>query len=259
MSAPPPSVGLLVTCLADLFRPEVAFAALKLLRAQGLRVEVPRKQTCCGQVAHNSGDKEGARQVAAQLIPLFERYDYLVAPSGSCSGQIRHQYPVLFPVGDPLHQRAAALAAKTYELTSFLTDVLGVTGVAARFEHRVTYHDSCSSRREMGVDAQPRKLLASVAGLTFNECDDLESCCGFGGTFCVKYPAISTRMADERIRSFEASGAEVVVGGDLGCLLHLAGRMQRLGSKLQVRHVAEVLAEYCDQLPPIAAGEGQHV
>ncbi len=250
------SVGLLVTCLADLFRPEVAFAALALLRAQGLQVEVPRGQTCCGQVAHNSGDRAGARDVAAALIPLFEPYDYLVAPSGSCAGQLRHQLPVLFPVGDPLHQRAARLAEKSWELLSFLHDVVGMKALASHFPHTVTYHDSCSSRREMGVANQPRALLGQVADLELRECDDLESCCGFGGTFCVKYPSISTRMADERIRSFEASGAEVLVGGDLGCLLHLAGRLARRGSKLQVRHVAEVLAGMTAQVPPI--GQGAH-
>lgn len=252
------SVGLLVTCLVDLFRPEVAFAALSLLRAQGLRVEVPRGQTCCGQVAHNSGDRQGAREVAAKLIPLFEPYDYLVAPSGSCAGQIRHQFPVLFPLGDPLHQRATALAAKSWELLSFLHDVVGMKVSDHTYNRSVTYHDSCSSRREMGVVDQPRALLGQLEGLALRECDDLESCCGFGGTFCVKYPSISTRMADERIRSFEASGAEVLVGGDLGCLLHLAGRLARRDARLEVRHVAELLAGMTDQVPPIGQGERAH-
>ena len=249
-------VGLLVTCLADLFRPEVAFAALKLLRAAGCTVSVPRSQTCCGQVAGNSGDREGARVVAASVVDAFADYDYLVAPSGSCAGMIRHQYPTLFPKGDPLHEQAVALAAKSYELMGFLTDVLGQTTVTASFPHTVTYHDSCSSRREMGLDEQPRTLLASVDQLQLLENNDRESCCGFGGTFCVKYPAISTRMADERLRSIQETGAEVLVGPDLGCLLHLAGRLSREGSKIQVRHVAEVLANMTEA--PALAQEKPH-
>lgn len=248
-------VGLLVTCLADMFRPEVAFAAMKLLREAGCKVSVPRTQTCCGQVAHNSGDLQDARTVATGMVRAFAAFDYVVAPSGSCAGMVRHQYPGMFPKGDPLHEAAKTMASKTYELLGFLTDVLGVTSVAAKYPRTVTYHDSCSSRREMDIREQPRTLLGSVQDLALKESSDPEACCGFGGTFCVKYGAISTRMADERLADFDQTGAEVLLGGDLGCLMNLAGRLSREGSSMEVRHIAEVLADMADDLPPIAGAQ----
>lgn len=244
--APKPRVGLFVTCLVDLFRPTVGFAAVKLLEDAGCRVEVPTAQTCCGQPAYNSGDREAAQALARQLIATFEPFDYVVAPSGSCGGMIKHHYPQLFD-GDPAWQpRAERLSAKTFELVSFLTDVLGVERVTARYAGTVTYHDSCSGLRELHIKQQPRRLLASVAELSLREMEEAEVCCGFGGTFCVKYPELSNRMVGEKTARIVASGADTLLAGDLGCLLNMAGKLQREGASVRVRHVAEVLAGLSD-------------
>jgi len=246
MTADRPRVGLFVTCLVDLFRPRIGFAAVALLERAGCVVEVPRAQTCCGQPAYNSGARADARAIARQVIAAFAGYDYVVAPSGSCAGMLREHYPRLF-AGDPVDApRARALAERTYELTSFLTDVRGLSEVAARFDGRVTYHDSCSGLRELGVREQPRTLLASVAGLELREMNEADVCCGFGGTFCVKYAEISDRIVSDKAACIEASGADTLLAGDLGCLLNMAGKLQRRGAKVRVRHVAEVLAGMTD-------------
>lgn len=237
-----PTVGLLVTCLVDLFRPSVGFAAVKLLEKAGCAVEVPI-QTCCGQPAHNAGDAADARAIATQVITQFERYDYTVVPSGSCGGMIKKHYPDLFADDPVMGPRAAALAARTFELVSFLTDVRGVEQVDARFDGTVTYHDSCSSLRELAVKAQPRKLLQSVSGLRLIEAADSEICCGFGGTFCVKYPEISNRMVTDKVLALRATKAGTLLAGDMGCLLNIAGKMSRDGNGMRARHVAEVLAD----------------
>ncbi|MCZ6522376.1 MAG: (Fe-S)-binding protein [Alphaproteobacteria bacterium] len=242
MAERPPNVALFVTCLVDLFRPGVGFAAVKLLEDAGCTVHVPPVQTCCGQPGYNAGARSAARQIAAQVIEAFVGYDWVVAPSGSCAGMIRYHYPALFRHDPILAGRAGDLAERTYELTSFLTDVLGVERVEARFEGAVTYHDSCSSLREMGVSEQPRKLLASVAGLELAELAEAESCCGFGGAFAVKYGEISLEIAARKAAHVVESGAGTLLGGDLGCLLNLAGKLARDGSPVRVRHVAEVLA-----------------
>ena len=236
-----PRVGLFVTCLVDLFRPSVGFAAVKLLEEAGCAVDVPAAQTCCGQPAYNSGDSVDTRAIAKRTIEAFDSFDYVVAPSGSCAGMLREHYPRLFPTGADWHARARSLADRTHELSSFLTDVLGVRRVAARFEAHATYHDSCSGLREMGVRGQPRDLLASVGGLKLTEMRDSGTCCGFGGTFCVKYPEISTRLVDEKCGNVVATGAGVLLGGDLGCLLNIAGRLTRESQPVRVFHVAEVL------------------
>jgi L-lactate dehydrogenase complex protein LldE len=246
MSETPVRVGLFVTCLVDLFRPTVGFAAVKLLEEAGCTVEVPRAQTCCGQPAYNSGDRADTREIATRVIAAFEPYDYVVAPSGSCAGMIREHYPTLFG-GDPaLQKRAQALAARTYELVSFLTDVRGVARVAARFDGTITYHDSCSGLRELGVKQQPRKLLVTVEGLRLVELPGAEICCGFGGTFCIKYPAISDKIVSEKTADIAATGAGTLLAGDLGCLLNMAGKLQREGRPIAARHVAEVLAGMTD-------------
>jgi L-lactate dehydrogenase complex protein LldE len=237
-----PHVALFVTCLVDLFRPSVGFAALKLLQDASARVEVPAEQTCCGQPAYNSGDRADAIAIARQVVETFERFDYVVAPSGSCAGMIKRHYSELLSDDPALASRAKALAAKTYELTSFLVEVLGVTAVDAQFPATVTYHDSCSSLRELNISDAPRRLLAGVDGLTLKEMDEREVCCGFGGAFAVKYPQISMTMAEAKIRNIAASGATCVLAADLGCLLHLAGRLSRDGSPIACRHVVEVLA-----------------
>jgi len=246
MSETPVRVGLFVTCLVDLFRPTVGFAAVKLLEEAGCTVEVPRVQTCCGQPAYNSGDRADARAIAAGVIAAFEPYDYVVAPSGSCAGMIREHYPSFFGDDPALHKCARALAARTYELVSFLTDVRGVSRVSARFDGTITYHDSCSGLRELGVKAQPRKLLATVEGLRLAELPGAEICCGFGGTFCVKYPAISDKIVGEKTADIAGTGAGTLLAGDLGCLLNMAGKLQREGRAIHVRHVAEVLAGMTD-------------
>jgi L-lactate dehydrogenase complex protein LldE len=244
-----PRVALFVTCLVDLMRPSVGFAAVKLLEDAGCVVEVP-VQTCCGQPAYNSGDRGTTRDLAERMIETFRGYDYVVAPSGSCAGMIRTHYPELFADDPNWLPRANALGARTWELTSFLVDVLGVTKLDAAFDGTVTYHDACSGLRELGVKTQPRKLLNRVDGLELVELEDSDVCCGFGGTFAVKYPEISTAIVTEKTEKIAASGADTVLAGDLGCLMNMAGRLSRQGRPIAVRHVAEVLAGMTDE-PPI--------
>jgi L-lactate dehydrogenase complex protein LldE len=251
MSEKRPRVALFVTCLVDLYRPTVGFAAIRLLEAAGCQVEVPRAQTCCGQPAYNSGDRATTRDLARCILDAFGGYDYIVVPSGSCGGMLRVHMPHLFDDDPNLRARAEALADKTYELVSFLTGVLGVRAVPAAFDGTVTYHDSCAGLRELGIKQQPRELLGSVAGLRLAEMGQPEVCCGFGGTFCVKYPAISTRMAADKAADIAATGAGTLLAGDLGCLLNIAGRLQREASTVQVRHIAEVLAGMTGEVPPI--------
>ncbi len=254
MSQSKPRVALLVTCLVDVYRPSVGFAAIRLLEQAGCLVEVPPAQTCCGQPAYNTGDRATARDMARRAIDAFGGYDYVVVPSGSCGGMVAHHYPTLFEDDPQYRAKAEALAGRTHELVSFLRDVMKVDAVPARFEGSVTYHDSCSGLREMGVKAQPRALLASVEGLTLTEMADPEICCGFGGTFCVKYPDISTRMVSDKCRDIVATGAGTLLAGDMGCLLNMAGRLKREGSPVKVRHVAEVLAGMTNDVAPIGEG-----
>jgi L-lactate dehydrogenase complex protein LldE len=244
-----PRVALFVTCLVDLMRPSVGFAAVKLLEDAGCVVEVP-VQTCCGQPAYNSGDRGTTRDLAERMIETFRGYDYVVAPSGSCAGMIRTHYPELFADDPNWLPKANALGARTWELTSFLVDVLGVTKLDAAFDGTVTYHDACSGLRELGVKMQPRKLLKGVDGLELVELEDSDVCCGFGGTFAVKYPEISTAIVTEKTEKIAASGADTILAGDLGCLMNMAGRLSREGRPIAVRHVAEVLAGMTDE-PPI--------
>jgi len=242
-----PRVGLFVTCLVDMFRPGVAFAAAKLIERAGCEVVVP-EQTCCGQPAYNSGDRGDAKALAEQVIANFSDCDYVVAPSGSCAGTISEHYPRLFSATEEpeAHTRATALAARTWELLAFLVDERGLELEGVRFDGTVTYHDACAGLRELHVREQPRRLLRQVSGLTLSESEGCEECCGFGGTFCVKYPEISTRMVSDKCRRFGASGADTVLAGDLGCLMNIAGRLSREGRELKARHVAEVLAGMTD-------------
>jgi len=236
-------VGLFVTCLVDMMRPRIGFAALKLLEGAGCEVVVPAAQTCCGQPGYNSGDRKSALALARKVLDEFEACDYVVAPSGSCAGMIRAHYPDLF--ADQLAElaRIEQLCAKTYELTDFLLNVAKLERIDAKFDGTVTYHDSCSSLREMGVKTQPRALLAKVAGLKLVEMNEPETCCGFGGTFALKFGDISTRIADNKCENALATGADAIVLGDLGCMLNIEGRLRRKGdTKTQVLHVAEVLA-----------------
>ena len=242
-------VGLFVTCLVDLMRPSIGFAALRLLEAGGAEVYVPPTQTCCGQPGYNSGDRAGALPLARKVVAEFEACDFLAAPSGSCSGMIRTHYADLFAGDAAWSVRAAALADKTYELTDFLTRVLKVDAVpGGAYRGRITYHDSCSGLREMGVKAQPRALLGAMPGVELVEMSECETCCGFGGAFAVKYGEIATRLADNKCEHIAQSGAGAVVLGDLGCMLHIEGRLRRRGDDAtKVLHVAEVLAGHAER------------
>jgi len=228
-TAPPtvgkPRVGLFATCLIDLFRPSVGFAAVKLLEDSGCSVEVPSAQTCCGQPALNSGDFADTRDIARQVIETFAGYDYVVGPSGSCMATIKNDYPQLFADDVEWRLKAQDLSRRSYELLSFLTDVLGVREVTASFDATATYHDSCSGLRGLGIKAQPRALLASVKGLSLIEMDDSDACCGFGGTFCVKYPDISEKIASDRVAKYRGIRAMDDV---LGTKVPSAGRWENL-------------------------------
>jgi len=220
-------------------------------------VSVPEAQTCCGQPAYNQGARAHTADIARRTIEAFEGFDHVVAPSGSCASMLRKHYPTLFAPDDPWQQKAEDLASRTFELVSYLTDVLGVENVGGKLAARATYHDSCSGLRELGIKKQPRKLLASVDGLILDEMENAEVCCGFGGTFCVKYPDISTKMVSDKTRNIDASGADLLLAGDLGCLLNMAGRLKRQGSQIEVRHVAEVLAGEISE-PAIGSGPNDH-
>ena len=237
-------VGLFVTCLVDLMRPRIGFAALKLLEAAGCEVVVPTAQTCCGQPAYNSGDRASSLALARKVLAEFEGCDYVVVPSGSCGGMIRAHYPDLFEDANAEERaRALELCARTYELTDFLVNVVKLDRVPGSLDAAVTYHDSCSGLRELGVKAQPRALLAKVAGLKLTEMNEAEQCCGFGGMFAVKFGEISTHIAERKCVNIAATGADAVVLGDLGCMLNIEGRLRRRGDlKTQVLHIAEVLA-----------------
>lgn len=241
-----PRVGLFVTCLVDLFRPNVAFAAIKLLDDAGCDVTVPEAQVCCGQPGYNNGDSATASAIAKQVIAAFEPFDFTVGPSGSCMGMMIKDYPNLFDGEPEWKSRAEALAARTHELLSFLTGVMGYVPEGVVCAGTATYHDSCSGLRSLGIKAQPRQLLSAVSGLEVKEMQDAETCCGFGGTFCVKYPSVSVKMADDKIANACATGAQYLLGGDLGCLLNIAGRMSRQGKDTKVYHAAEVLAGMTD-------------
>jgi len=249
-----PKVGLFVTCLIDAMRPSAGMAALTLLEAAGCEVVVPESQSCCGQPAWNSGDKKAARAVAIPFLESFDDCDYVVVPSGSCAGMLAHQLVELFEdAPNPHHrQQALAIAAKSHELTSFLVDVLGVKSVPGKIQGRVAYHDSCSSLREMQVKDQPRQLL-KAAGAEVVDLDQADTCCGFGGTFSVKYGDISGAMVDSKAEDVEAQQPDLLVAGDMGCLMNIAGRLSRRQSNIAVRHVAEVLAGEMSA-PPIGAG-----
>lgn len=243
-------VGLFVTCLVDLFRPSVGFAAVKLLEEAGCEVYVPVSQTCCGQPAWNSGDKADTADIAKEVIKAFEEFDYIVAPSGSCAGMLSRHYPELFEGEQVWGERSRKFAVKVFELVSFLTDVLKIEKVDAALNASVTYHDSCAGLRELGIQGQPRKLLNTIEGLTLKEMNNSNVCCGFGGTFAVKYSDISNSIVTEKTENIEKAEADLLLAGDLGCLLNMAGKLRRQGARTEVRHVAEVLAGMVDT-PPI--------
>lgn len=240
-------VGFFVTCLVDLMRPRIGFAAIRLLEAAGCEVVVPSAQTCCGQPAYNSGDRATARVLALKVLDEFDACDYVVAPSGSCAGMIRTHYADALRDDPAALQRCNRLSGRTYELTDFLVNVVRLENVPGAFNGTVTYHDACSGLRELGVKSQPRALLAKVQGLTLTEMNEAETCCGFGGAFAVKFGDISGHIAERKCTHIADSGANAVVLGDLGCMLNIEGRLRRRGdTTTRVLHVAEVLAGTSD-------------
>lgn len=237
---PPRRVALMVTCLVDTLRPSVGMAAARLLEDAGCEVHVPA-QSCCGQPNWNSGDRAGAQRLARRMIRALEGFDAVVVPSGSCAATVIKDYPAIL-AGDPMEPAARDLAVRTHEITAFLRDVLGVQATGAAWSGVATYHDSCSGLRSLGIKAQPRQLLSGVEGLELAEMSSAEECCGFGGTFCVKYPDISTAMVERKTAAAADTGADLLLAGDLGCLLNMAGRASREGRAFRARHVVEVLA-----------------
>ena len=239
-------VALFVSCLVDLFRPSVGFAAVRLLENMGAEVVVPPEQTCCGQPAYNNGDFDTARELARPLVEALSTYEHVVVPSGSCAGMLVKHYPELFQSEPLWHAKAETLARQTHELSDFLVRHGGTETIDTRFDGRVAMHDSCSARRELGIGAAPRALLDKVAGLSRADLKEAEACCGFGGTFCVKYPDISARMVSDKAGAVMSSGADILVSGDLGCLLNIASRLKRMNSPVRVYHLAELLAGMTD-------------
>ncbi|MES2337199.1 MAG: (Fe-S)-binding protein [Pseudomonadota bacterium] len=235
-------VALFVTCLVDLMRPRIGFAAIDVLEAAGCDVTVPPSQTCCGQPALNSGDRRDAVRIAKRTVAALEGHAYVVVPSGSCAGTIRMHYPELFAEDPEWLARAQDLASRTWEVLAFLDEVCGWRPDGVALPVTATYHDSCSGLRELGIKAQPRRLLVAVDGLALAPLAGEESCCGFGGTFCVKYPAISNAITDEKAVAIEATGADLLLAGDLGCLMNMAGKLHRRGSTVRAMHTVEVLA-----------------
>lgn len=237
------NVGLFVTCLVDFFRPNIAFAAVKLLEKSGYAVSVPETQTCCGQPAFNNGNRKEARRVAAKVIREFEGFDYVVVPSGSCGAMIHLHYRDLFPEGSKLESAARELAERTYELVTFLDEIAEHRQQSVSYPGRCAYHDSCSALRELRIKDTPRKFLRQVGNLRLRELEHAEACCGFGGTFCVKFPEIADRIVADKIDDILASKIDTVISADLGCLLNIAGKLRRDGHKVKAFHVAEILAD----------------
>jgi len=240
-------IALFVTCLIDTFRPSAGFAVIKLLEQAGYQVDVPENQTCCGQPAYNNGDLEGARKIAKQTIAAFNDYEYVIIPSGSCAGMLIHHYPKLFEDNPEWQSKATGLSQRCYEFTKFMHDIAKTRSFPVKHKGSITCHDSCSSLREIGNKQQTRNLINANKNLSLIELQDSETCCGFGGTFCVKYPEISEQMVNDKVASIDATGAKILVSGDMGCLLNIAGRLKRLNSPIKAFHIAELLAGETDK------------
>ena len=236
-------VSLFITCLVDQLWPSVGASAVEVLRRAGCEVVFDERQTCCGQPAFNTGYRTEARRLAQRFIEIFEESgsDAVVSPSGSCTA-MAHHFHALFDQDAGWRRRAEALAERTHEFGSFLVNVLGVEDVGASFRGRVTWHDACHGLRDLKVHGEPRKLLRNVRGLEFVELANADSCCGFGGTFSVKYPEISVAILDNKIEAIEKAGVRAVVSGDASCLMQIGGRLTRGGSNVRAMHLAEVLA-----------------
>ena len=233
--------SLFVTCIVDQLYPQVGVSAVRVLRRQGVAVDFPEDQTCCGQPLYNSGFTQLARQLAARVLNSFSLIQYVVVPSGSCAAMLKEFYPELFRDDPKMEEKASRLASRVYEFSEFLVKVLGVTDVEAQFPAKATYHSSCHLLREMEVREEPQKLLGCVRGLQLTPLPQAETCCGFGGTFSVKYPHISEGMMADKIENVLSTGADILVACDMSCLMHIGGGLSRQGSHVQVRHIAEVL------------------
>lgn len=233
--------SLFITCLADHFYPQVGLAVVHLLRRCGVEVDFPEQQTCCGQVAWNTGHQKEARQFALNYLRTFEKSEYIIMPSGSCAGHVRYYYPKMFPDDAALTRRLEEVASRTYEFSQFMVDVLGVTDVGARYPARAVFHNNCHMQRELGVKEPPLMMLRAVRDLELMDMPRPELCCGFGGAFSIKQPAISTAMADQKLAAIASTGADLVVSCDAGCLMHQGGRNQRTGGRLRFIHLADLL------------------
>ena len=234
--------SIMITCLGDLFFPEVGVAMVTLLRRLGVSVDFPQGQTCCGMPLFNSGYHHDAAVVAARTVGLFAQSEHVIVPSGSCAWMVKTEYPGLLK-DDPAQKAAAeALAKKTYELSQFLVNVLGVTTVESSFKGKVAYHDSCHLLRGLGESRSPRTLLKGVAGCELVELPGSDECCGFGGSFSVRLPEVSTAILDKKLANAESTGADCLVACDAGCLMQMGGGLSRRGSRVRAVHLAQVLA-----------------
>ena len=239
--------SLFASCIVDQFYPEVGESVVKVLRRLGVEMDFPTGQTCCGQPAFNSGFVNQAKPLARSFLDLFADSEYVVIPSGSCGSMLKVFIPGLFQDDPALAEQALALAERTYEFSQFLVNVLGVTNVGARYYGKVTYHASCHLLRELQATSESQRLIQAVRGVQFLEMEGATDCCGFGGTFSVKYPQISGAILDGKLRGIEATGADVLVAGDSGCLMHIAGAMSRRGMKTRPMHLAQLLAQGDDR------------
>ena len=235
-------VSLFVTCIVDQLFPKVGMAMADVLERVGWEIDFPEAQTCCGQPAFNSGYRAEARQVARHFLDVFRDAEYIVVPSGSCTSMIAHHFVDLFPKEPAMREAALALEPKVWEFSKFLLEVAGVEDVGAEFEDVVTYHDSCHALRELGVKEGPRRLLSHARGLELREMDKAEECCGFGGTFAVKFAELSGGMARTKLESILRTGANTVVSVDSSCLMQIQGALSRAGASVRTMHLAEILA-----------------
>jgi L-lactate dehydrogenase complex protein LldE len=237
-----PRVALFVTCIVDQFYPQVGESVVEVLRRLGADVSFNPAQTCCGQPAFNTGLRDEAREVAVRVLDLFDDADYVVAPSGSCTSMMKVFYPELFAGDAVALAKVEKLRSRLFEFSEFLVKVMNAGDVGARFPHRVAYHDSCHLLRELGIEAEPRALLGKVRDIELVDLKDYKQCCGFGGTFSVKFPEVSTAMGDDKVKAAIDAGAEYLVANDSGCLIHLSGLIHRKGLSLKTLHLAQILA-----------------
>ncbi|PFK43237.1 Fe-S oxidoreductase [Bacillus cereus] len=236
-------VSLFITCLSDMFFPQVGKSVVEIMEQCGVEVDFPEGQTCCGQPAYNSGYQKEAKAAAKQMIQAFEHSEYIVTPSGSCASMVHHYYKGLFKDDHKWYEKAVHLANRTYELTDFLMNVLGKSDLNSKLDRKAVFHQSCHMSRGLGIKDEPLELLSQVKGLNVKELRYCQDCCGFGGTFAVKMSSISETMVDEKIKYIEEAEADLLIGADMGCLMNIGGRLSRKNKEIQVLHIAEVLAK----------------